>query len=271
MTELKVKRKYIKKDKTSSEFKEKRKYTKKNKPMPDMASKVLKGIEKHAWEHSFVFRWTHIPTGLMYLGWSKTVDRYPTDENYICHGNKLSVTIRENIKDWSREILYIGPAADAYDYITKLKKSLNVRYNEMYLNHYNNTGDIKLKEKKIKEKKENGSVYKLKKNGEIDKRSSNPNPGWSKGQKLSAESRQKMSDSKRGIKRDEETKRKISETMVGGKHSEETKEIIRQSKLGKKRPQWVVDKIRKTRQLNKMNRMSASLSDIPKIEPIDDD
>ena len=48
--------------------------------------------------------------------------------------------------------------------------------------------------------------------------------------------------------RSEETRRKIGDKIKGNHHTEEVKEKIRAAFIGKKRPDWVVEKMRKSQQ-----------------------
>lgn len=91
---------------------------------------------------SYVYRWTHIPTGKWYIG-SRTSKKAHPDDGYICSSKYVKPLIEEDPNNWKREIMAYGSAKWMRIVEKNLLEVSNARNNPMSLNRNNaNTPEI---------------------------------------------------------------------------------------------------------------------------------
>ena len=91
---------------------------------------------------SFVYKWTHIPTGKWYIG-SRTAKECHPDDGYIFSSNLVKHLIEEYPEDWIREILHIGMPNDMVKLEGQLLVSLNAKDDPNSFNQHNNNGKFR--------------------------------------------------------------------------------------------------------------------------------
>ena len=60
-------------------------------------------------EQAYVYKWTHIPTMMWYVGSRTSKNAHPND-GYICSSKYVNPMIKSNPSDWTREIIEVGTA-----------------------------------------------------------------------------------------------------------------------------------------------------------------
>ena len=187
---------------------------------------------------SFVYKWTHLPSGKWYIG-SRTAKGCHPEDGYISSSQLIKPLIKQNPTEWKREIIDTGNPEEMIKLETTLLESLDAKNDPMSYNQHN--GDGKFTRTGVIVSKET-----RKKQSETIKRV-HPNrgkPSPNKGKIASEETRKKQSEAKLGKKRKpftEETRDKIRQAKLGSNNpsygktpSEETKEKLRQANQGKK-------------------------------------
>lgn len=84
----------------------------------------------------FVYKWTHIPSLMWYVG-SRFKEGCHPDDGYICSSSTVKPMIIANPEEWKREIVYIGP--DAYDVETEILQLMDAKNDPRSFNGHNNT------------------------------------------------------------------------------------------------------------------------------------
>jgi hypothetical protein len=187
---------------------------------------------------SFVYKWTHLPSGKWYIGSRTAKGCYPED-GYISSSQLIKPLIKQNPAEWEREIVKTGSPEEMIKLETTLLESLDAKNNPMSFNQHNGDGKFTRTGVTVSEETR-------KKQSETIKRI-HPNrgkPSPNKGKIASKETRRKQSEAKLGKKRKpftEQTRDKIRQAKLGSNNpsygktpSEETKEKLRQANQGKK-------------------------------------
>jgi hypothetical protein len=92
----------------------------------------------------YIYKWTQISTGMMYLG-SKTKAGWNPSRHmeYICSSKVVKPLVLANPDDWKCEILMVGDH-DGCQYIfnkeSEMLQEINARDNPEYYNQHNNDG-----------------------------------------------------------------------------------------------------------------------------------
>lgn len=187
---------------------------------------------------SFVYKWTHLPTGKWYIG-SRTAKGCHPEDGYISSSQLIKPLIKQNPTEWKREIIETGGSEEMIKLETTLLESLDAKNNPMSFNQHNGDGKFTRTGVIVSEetrKKQSESIKRV-----------HPNrgkPSPNKGKIASEETRKKQSEAKLGKKRKpftEQTRDKIRQAKLGSNNpsygktpSEETKEKLRQANQGKK-------------------------------------
>jgi hypothetical protein len=187
---------------------------------------------------SFVYKWTHLPTGKWYIGCRTAKGCHPED-GYISSSQLIKPLIKQNPAEWKREIIKTGSPEEMIKLETTLLESLDAKSNPMSFNQHNGDGKFTRTGVLVSEetrKKQSESIKKV-----------HPNrgkPSPNRGKIASEETRKKQSESKLGKKRKpftEQTRDKIRQAKLGSNNpsygktpSEETREKLRQANQGKK-------------------------------------
>ena len=88
---------------------------------------------------AFVYKWTHRPTGMWYIG-SRTAKGCNPNDGYICSSDTVKPMILADIDNWSRELLATGSPNDMRILEGRYLKKLNAANNPMSYNEHNNNG-----------------------------------------------------------------------------------------------------------------------------------
>ena len=187
---------------------------------------------------SFVYKWTHLPTGKWYIGCRTAKGCHPQD-GYISSSQLIKPLIKQNPTEWKREIIKTGSPEEMIELETTLLESLDAKHNPMSFNQHNGDGKFTRTGVKVSDdtrKKQSESIKKV-----------HPNrgkPSPNRGKVASEDTRKKQSEAKLGKKRKpftEQTRDKIRQAKLGSNNpsygktpSEETKEKLRLANRGKK-------------------------------------
>jgi len=173
---------------------------------------------------AYLYKWTHMPTGMWYLG-SRTGRGCHPDDGYICSSKTVKPAIEQNPKDWTRIVLVIGDS----EYIRNLERTyltaINAKIDNMSFNKTNADTNFGMPGKML--------------SGDVRKKISNSLIGKSKGP-MTVEHKRKLSLSKKGktpCNKDKKETRldvltKMSQSHVGklrGPHTEDAKKRIAES------------------------------------------
>lgn len=82
---------------------------------------------------AFVYKWTHIPTLMWYIGYHKG----DPHDGYICSGLEPREMIRQNPEEWKRDIIETGTHAAMYALETKLLQLSNAAADPLSFNKTN--------------------------------------------------------------------------------------------------------------------------------------
>jgi group I intron endonuclease len=187
---------------------------------------------------SFVYKWTHLPTGKWYIGCRTAKGCHPKD-GYITSSKLVKNLIKTTPEEWQREILHTGTPEEILNLEVALLEEFDAKNNLLSYNQHN--GDGKFTRTGVKVPLET----RLKQSESIKKVHPNRGkPSPNKGKIASEETRKKQSEAKLGKKRKpftEQTREKIRQAKLGSNNpsygrtpSEETKEKLRQANQGKK-------------------------------------
>lgn len=88
---------------------------------------------------AFLYRWTHVPSGMWYVGSRSAMGCHPED-GYLCSSKIVEPLILENRNEWTREVLVLGDP----EYITNLEnkylKTIDAKNDPMSYNKHNGDG-----------------------------------------------------------------------------------------------------------------------------------
>jgi hypothetical protein len=192
---------------------------------------------KNITHYSFVYKWTHLPTGKWYIGCRTAKGCHP-DDGYITSSKLVNPLIQANPEEWQREILHIGTPEEILNLEVVLLKESDAKNNSMSYNQHN--GDGKFTRTGVAVPLET----RLKQSESIKKiHPGKGKPSPNKGKIASEETRKKQSLAKIGKKRppfSQETKEKIGAAKKGTNHpnfgkplSNEHKQKLRDAFIGK--------------------------------------
>ena len=159
---------------------------------------------------AYVYKWTHLPTLMWYVG-SRTAEGCHPEDRYICSSKIVKPMILESKSEWKREIVAIGTPLEMYELETEILQLFDARNDQRSFNKNNNDGICFLDN------------------------SGDKNPMF--GKNHTVKSKKKMSVSGKGKLRSKEACENISKGHIGvsnGPHSEQTK--AKQSVSMKGRP-----------------------------------
>jgi len=187
---------------------------------------------------SFVYKWTHLPTGKWYIGCRTAKGCHPED-GYITSSKLVKNLIKTTPEEWQREILHTGTPEEILNLEVALLEEFDAKNNPLSYNQHNGdgkftrTGVVVPLETRLKQSESIKKVH--------------PNrgkPGPNLGRTFGEETRKKQSESKLGKKRKpftEQTRDKIRQAKLGSNNpsygktpNEETREKLRRANQGKK-------------------------------------
>ncbi len=85
----------------------------------------------------FVYKWTHLPTLMWYVG-SRTSKRSRLNDGYICSAPKIKKMILDNPSQWERTIIAIGDAQEMFNLETEILQLFDARNDDRSFNNHNN-------------------------------------------------------------------------------------------------------------------------------------
>ena len=102
----------------------------------------------------FVYKWTHLPTLMWYVG-SRIAKGCHPEDGYICSSKTVKEMIIEDATQWKREIIATGEAFDMIDFETELLQLVDAKNDPRSFNRHNGDGKFtstgKIVSKKTKE------------------------------------------------------------------------------------------------------------------------
>ena len=90
---------------------------------------------------AFVYKWTHIPSGMWYIG-SRTAKNCHINDGYICSSQIVRPMIERNPDDWKREILHLGDSKSMRKKESQLLRLYNAASDPMSFNRSNWGGPV---------------------------------------------------------------------------------------------------------------------------------
>jgi hypothetical protein len=188
---------------------------------------------------SFVYKWTHLPTGKWYIGCRTAKGCHPED-GYITSSKLVKSLIKTNPEEWQREILHTGTPEEILNLEVALLEESNAKNNPLSYNQHNGdgkftrTGVVVPLETRLKQSESIKKVH--------------PNrgkPSPNRGKVASEETRKKQSESKLGKKRPPFTEQTIEKMKIASKVraekrgyvpcSDDMKEYFREKYKGQKK------------------------------------
>jgi hypothetical protein len=165
---------------------------------------------------AYVYKWTHLPTMMWYVG-SRTAKNCHPNDGYICTSRYVKPLILESIDQWHQEIIATGSIKDMIKFETEILQLFDAKHDPRSFNKHNGDGKFSVAGKKIgPQSQQHKANLSESKKGRV---------AWNKG--LSGDTRCKRSDdtkraiglARTGIIMDEQTKAKISLTEKRTKQS----------------------------------------------------
>lgn len=145
---------------------------------------------------SFVYKWTHLPTGKWYIG-SRTAKGCHPEDGYITSSKLVKPLVENNPEEWQREILHTGTPEAMLNLEAALLEEFDAKNNPLSYNQHNGDGKFT----------RTGVVVPLEtrlKQSEAIKGDNHPNkgkPGPNLGRTFGEDTRKKQSEAKLGKKR----------------------------------------------------------------------
>ena len=186
---------------------------------------------------AYLYKWTQISTGKWYVGSRAAKGCYP-DDGYICSSKAVKPLIAEQPLDWVRTVLAIGHQQYIIDLERKYLQSLNAKNDPLSFNMHNVDGIFSQAGKtpwnkglpspykniprsdEVKDKISRSHTGKPKNQTHIDNMSKSRlgKIPWNKGKTLSADIKERMSESAKNRKITDKritAYKKLSEKMKG--------------------------------------------------------
>lgn len=189
---------------------------------------------------SFVYKWTNLVTGMMYIG----VHKGPLDDGYVCSSKVMLKEYQERPGDFSRVVLAeFEDYKDARAHEINVLTEIDAAKNPMYYNKSNGTNMVKfwrIGPMSEEHKKKIGDAH--------------------RGKYFRPDVQEKMLKAIRGKPLSEEHKKKISEGGKGLVRSKETKDKIRKANLGKTLSEEHKRKISLTRKQRLIEKKNGNIS-----------
>jgi hypothetical protein len=182
-----------------------------------MALYLKNGKQLGVTTQAFLYCWTHVTTGMWYVG-SHTALGCNPDDGYICSSKKVKSMIEQNRTEWSRQIIACGEPTDILFLEVKILTQLDAKKDSMSYNMHNGDGKFTtLGTKWTKERRERTikSMNGVSKPKEFGAKISKVRTGL----KFNDEWRKNIGKSSVGRLQNAEARRKNSESNSGFKNS----------------------------------------------------
>jgi NUMOD3 motif len=163
---------------------------------------------------AYVYKWTHVPTMMWYVG-SRTAKGCHIDDGYICSSKYVKPLILESKNEWKREIIATGSVKEMTELETEILQLFDAKHDPISLNKHNGDGKFSVAGKKLGPRtEEHRANLSASKKGRA---------AWNKGMRgiftHSEESKKAISLYRTGKQWDKQTKEKISLTEKRSKKS----------------------------------------------------
>jgi hypothetical protein len=187
---------------------------------------------KNIMTQAYVYKWTHIPTLMWYIG-SRTAKGCHPDDGYICSSKYVKPLIESNPCEWHRDIIELGEPVSIRELESEILECLNAAHDPRSYNRNNgkgkfsNTGRTITDEWRLNLSKSKKELYK---NG-------HPNKGYKHTEEWKIEHAKKITGKQRSeewkIERKKTAIRGPAHHLYGKKLSLEHIEKIRQQTLSR--------------------------------------
>lgn len=160
-------------------------------------------------QQSYVYKWTHSPTLMWYVG-SRTSKNSHINDGYLCSSKTVKPLIQKNPQEWHREIICVGTPKEMRLLETEILSTVDAKNDDRSFNKHNQdmmfvcTGHTKETIEKIKK----GHLWAGKKRPEQSKALL--------GKKRKPEHIKKFADAMRGIPKTEEHKANLKKAKSQG-------------------------------------------------------
>lgn len=106
----------------------------------DRANIVVESVKEEGdLNTSYVYKWTHIPTGKWYVG-SRTAKGCHINDGYICSSKEVKPLIESRPADWKREIIAIGSPLEMINLEVRILHETDAKNDSMSFNRHNGNG-----------------------------------------------------------------------------------------------------------------------------------
>ncbi len=90
---------------------------------------------------AYVYKWTHLPTLMWYVGSRTKIGCHP-DDGYKGSSNYATPLINANPEEWSKEIIATGEPQEMYDLETEILQLFDAKNDPRSYNYHNNDNAI---------------------------------------------------------------------------------------------------------------------------------
>lgn len=186
----------------------------------------------------YVYKWTHKPTFMWYVG-SRTAKNCHPGDGYICGSKIVRPLIKSNPSDWERTIIFVGEKQEVLELETEILQLVDARNDPRSFNQHNNDG---VPMPIVKTPWNKGKKLSAKQSGWTDERRVQARemrlgkPSGSSGTNWSDESKNRQrirytgeNNPRFGVNVSLETRDKIRKSKIGKSPNENTKKKISNS------------------------------------------
>jgi len=223
----------------------------------------------------FIYIWFDIKRKMYYIGCHWGTE----DDGYICSSNRMRDAYRRRSQDFKRRILAKNIdrnklLEEEYKWLQLIPdEELGKKYYNLKKHHYGHWSHSSLnrqntveKQRKTLKERYTDKEFRVKMRRDVWNKNKGRLPPnawgkdhipWNKGQQLSKEAKEHLSQINTGKKQSEETKEKIRQYAKNNpyRHSEEIKEKIRNALTGRKMKKEQVQKMRNSKKGKKIGKM----------------
>jgi len=88
---------------------------------------------------AYLYKWTHVPTGMWYVG-SRSAKGCHPDDGYLCSSGVVKPLILENQNEWKRDVLILGDPEYIINLENNYLQKLDAKNDPMSYNKHNGDG-----------------------------------------------------------------------------------------------------------------------------------
>ena len=97
---------------------------------------------------SYVYKWTHLPTMMWYIGSRTAKGCHPLD-GYICSSKVVKPMILEHKNEWKREVVAVGTTEEMLELETEILNVVDAKNDSRSFNLHNGDGKFSVSGKKV--------------------------------------------------------------------------------------------------------------------------